>query len=323
MNGVFGGTCTSSVMSSSGRARSMNACRLDRKTRKRWSRRMSTEAGCTHFGSNGSIPIRPAAIAARMSRSERTTGARVCGAEDPPRLRAAPLLAATAARARADRLRDREHDLLGDAAIPRLLPAAYEGRELVIQRVDVLDARVDDLEAEVTQWIALREALEDHLADPLRRDLGESALAHRRLEVFDEPVDLVGVQGLRARLLDRARELAAVELLAGAVPLQDLDARGLASLEGREPFLAPVADPPPANGRAVLRLARVDDAGIGVRARRAAHGTQDMGWRTTKSSGFLPRSSQHKAPGRPTEGHARGFAVKGGSSGLCRARTEG
>src|SRR3989442_6860472 len=72
MKGVFGGTWTSSVMSSSGRARSMNACRLDRSTRKRWSRRMSTEAGWTHFGSKGSIPMRPASIAARMSRSERT-----------------------------------------------------------------------------------------------------------------------------------------------------------------------------------------------------------------------------------------------------------
>src|SRR5437762_13823966 len=60
-------------MSSSGRARSMNACRLERNTRKRWSRRMSTDAGCTHFGSNGSIPMRPASMAARMSRSERTT----------------------------------------------------------------------------------------------------------------------------------------------------------------------------------------------------------------------------------------------------------
>src|SRR6266850_1425878 len=79
MNGVFGGTWTSSVMSSSGRARSMNAWRLERNTRKRWSRRMSTDAGCTHFGSNGSIPMRPASIAARMSRSERTTTTEYAG----------------------------------------------------------------------------------------------------------------------------------------------------------------------------------------------------------------------------------------------------
>src|SRR5438874_8117013 len=66
-------------MSSSGRARSMKAWRLERKTRKRWSRRMSTDAGWTHFGSNGSIPMRPASIAARISRSERTTATEYAG----------------------------------------------------------------------------------------------------------------------------------------------------------------------------------------------------------------------------------------------------
>src|SRR2546429_82871 len=34
---------------------------------------MSTLAGCTHAGSNGSMPIRPDTTAARMSRSDRTT----------------------------------------------------------------------------------------------------------------------------------------------------------------------------------------------------------------------------------------------------------
>src|SRR5438477_10323816 len=57
----------------------MKAWRLERKTRKRWSRRISIEAGWTHFGSNGSIPMRPASIAARMSRSERTTATEYAG----------------------------------------------------------------------------------------------------------------------------------------------------------------------------------------------------------------------------------------------------
>src|SRR5438309_11286604 len=80
MNGVFEeGIWTSSVMSSSGRARSMKAWRLDRNTRNRWSRRISIDAGWMHFGSNGSIPMRPASIAARMSRSERTTSTEYAG----------------------------------------------------------------------------------------------------------------------------------------------------------------------------------------------------------------------------------------------------
>src|SRR5256885_3303668 len=66
-------------MSASGRARSMKAWRLDRNTRNRWSRRISIDAGWMHFGSNGSIPMRPASIAARMSRSERTTSTEYAG----------------------------------------------------------------------------------------------------------------------------------------------------------------------------------------------------------------------------------------------------
>src|SRR5437773_2268817 len=66
-------------MSSSGRARSMKAARLERNSRKRWTSRLSIEAGWTHFGSNGSIPMRPASIAARMSRSERTTATEYAG----------------------------------------------------------------------------------------------------------------------------------------------------------------------------------------------------------------------------------------------------
>src|SRR3989442_2937026 len=76
MNASISATSTSSVMSSSGRARSMYAWRLERKTRKKRSRRMSTLAGWTQDGSKGSMPIRPDAIAARMSRSESTTVAK-------------------------------------------------------------------------------------------------------------------------------------------------------------------------------------------------------------------------------------------------------
>src|SRR5216684_387998 len=69
-------TSTSSVMSSSVFARSMNACLLERNTRKKRSSRISIDAGCTQLGSNGSIPMRPDATAARISRSDRTTTAK-------------------------------------------------------------------------------------------------------------------------------------------------------------------------------------------------------------------------------------------------------
>src|SRR2546430_9407127 len=40
---------------------------------------MSIDAGWTHLGSKGSVPMRPASIAARISRSERTTTTEYAG----------------------------------------------------------------------------------------------------------------------------------------------------------------------------------------------------------------------------------------------------
>ena len=117
---------------------------------------MSTEAGWTHLGSNGSIPIRPASIAARMSRSERTTAIEYAGVRSSQREHGltgravARVLSPTAARRAGDNgLGDGQRDLLRDASIACLLADAHERRELLIQRVDVLEARVDDLEAKV------------------------------------------------------------------------------------------------------------------------------------------------------------------------------
>src|SRR5438874_9907101 len=183
-----------------------------------------------------------------------------------------PLAAATARLASDHGLgADGQHDLLRDATIAGLLANAHEGRELVVQRVKVLDARVDDLEAEVREGVALGKTLEHHLADPPRRDLGRAALPDARLELVDEAVDLFGGQAFGRGLADGAGKLAAVELLAAAVALQDLDAGGLAPFKGGEALLAPVADAPAADRIAVLRLARVDDAGVEVAAAGALH----------------------------------------------------
>src|SRR5439155_23550292 len=72
-------TRASAGLSPGGGGRSMRRYRLGRNTRKRWCSRISIGAGRTHFGSNGPIPMRPAAIAARMSRSERTTATEYAG----------------------------------------------------------------------------------------------------------------------------------------------------------------------------------------------------------------------------------------------------
>src|SRR5438477_1072276 len=240
---------------------------------------MSTEAGCTHFSSNGSMPMRPAAIALRMSRSERTTSSQYAGTvvsvlpeEDGADQRRGVALAAAATGRGANRLRDRKRDLLCDAAVAHLLTQSDERRKLVVQGIDIRGPRIHDLEPQVAQRIALSQPLEDHLPDPLRRDLGETALPEARLEVLDEPADLVWGERLRPGLLDRAGQLAPVKLLPGPVPFENLDTRRLAPLERGEALLAAVTDAPAADRGPVLRLTRVDDACVGVAARRTAHG---------------------------------------------------
>src|SRR5437867_4802597 len=116
---------------------------------------------------------------------------RVCRAT-----RARVLPPPTAGRSRGNDLRDGQHDLLRDAPIASLLPDAHQRGELVVERIDVLDARVDDLEAEIRERVALGEPLEDHFADPPGRDLGCAALPDARLEVVDEPIDLLAGESL-------------------------------------------------------------------------------------------------------------------------------
>src|SRR5438552_3273960 len=142
------------------------------------------------------------------SRSQRT--ARRCGGF---------LAAATARGPGHDRLGDRQRDLLRDAAIARLLTDAHEGRELVVERVYVLETRVHDLEAEVRQRVTLCQAVQHHLADTSRCDLGCSALLHIPFEIIDEPIDFLAGERFRRGFSDRARELPPIELLAAAVPL--------------------------------------------------------------------------------------------------------
>src|SRR3989475_1811944 len=221
------------------------------------------------YGSSG--PPCVAMTAFIVSTTRRTLSVSVPSRSQRTARSGGPLAAATARGPGDDRLGDGQGDLFGDSAIASHLANAHEGRKLVVERVDVFQPRVDDLEAEVRQRVAFREALEHHLADPSGRDLGCATLPDRGLELVDEAIDLFARQRLRCGLPDRARELPPVELLAAAVALQDVDAGGLAPRKGGESLLTPVADPPPPDGIAVLGLARVDDARVGVAAGGALH----------------------------------------------------
>src|SRR5437867_1526796 len=147
---------------------------------------------------------------------------------------------------------DRQRRLFGEAAIAGLSATSHKRLELVVERIRVLETRVDDLESQVAHRIGLRETLEHHLADPLRSDLGGTALTDRRLEVVDQAVDRVGSELLRRRLPDRAPELASIEFLTSPVALHDLDAGRLRALAGRESLAARVAGATAADRVAVL-----------------------------------------------------------------------
>src|SRR5262249_1027823 len=68
-----------------------------------------------------------------------------------------------------------------------------------------------------------------------------------------------------------AEELGAVELLAPAVLLDDVDRHRLDPLVGREALAAVQALAPAPDGLAGLRVARVDDLAVAVLAVRAPH----------------------------------------------------
>src|SRR5947208_4398823 len=106
---------------------------------------------------------------------------RSAGASPPPG--GANLLAAAAARAVGGELGEKR-DLLRHASVTRFLADADERRELLVQRVDVLEMRIHDLEPQIAERIPLRETLEHHLPDTLRGNLGDAALPHRSLEVI-------------------------------------------------------------------------------------------------------------------------------------------
>src|SRR6266700_3252187 len=79
MNGSSGLTSTSSVRSGISSRTSMNGYRELAKTRNCESTCRSTDDGCTHAGSNGSIVMRPDSMCARMSRSDRIIRAMLPG----------------------------------------------------------------------------------------------------------------------------------------------------------------------------------------------------------------------------------------------------
>ena len=118
-----------------------------------------------------------------------------------------------------------------------------------------------------------RELLHRQRADPRRRDLARRRPSAarprsrrprpRRAPSGDRPAG--------QRLAQAGDELVAVELLARPVALDDDEPGGLDPLVGREPGRAGGALAATADGRGIVEVARVDDAGLPLAALGAAH----------------------------------------------------
>src|SRR4029077_988827 len=108
--------------------------------------------------------------------------------------------------------------------------------------------------------------------DLLGADVAFAAAFELAHDAVDHPLNPVGIDGaLAQRHLHRAHELVAIEWYPPAAPLGDHQLTQLDALEGGETATAVGADPPPANGRVVLRRTRILHLSVDVAAVGAAH----------------------------------------------------
>ena len=130
------------------------------------------------------------------------------------------------------------------------LPVVELGHEL-LELARVLEVAVDGGVADVGDPIEGAKRAHDELADPVTLHLDTGMPRQGVFDGFDHGVHRHRGHGaLGTRDLDRPEQLVAVELLGGAVPLEDLDRSLLDVLVRREARLADEALPTTPNGTA-------------------------------------------------------------------------
>src|SRR3954470_6437267 len=145
-------------------------------------------------------------------------------------------------------------------------PQLADGRCEVVQ---ALESAVDGGEAHIGDLVEVTQRPEDRQAHVMGRDLGGAGAANRLLDLLGELSEGVLVDGPpRAGLADAVDHLRAAERLGGPRALEDRE-RG--RLHGGEAAAALGAGAAATDRGAVIRLARVDDPGVGVPAERTVH----------------------------------------------------
>ena len=147
-----------------------------------------------------------------------------------------------------------------------------QGVDLALERLEVLEALVDAGEPDVGDLVDAAELLHRERADPRRRHLGDAGGAQLGLDRVGGGLGRAVRHGPAGqRLAQPGDEPVAIELLARPVALDDDQPGGLDPLVGREPHRARGAFAPAPDGRRIIEVARVDDAGLPLAALGAAH----------------------------------------------------
>jgi hypothetical protein len=159
-----------------------------------------------------------------------------------------------------------------------------EAFQLPLEVGRVLEVLVDTGEAHVGDGVQVAQGVQQLDADLLALDLALPAAPHGLFDVTGDLYDVgPGDRPVLAGLLEAGDQLAQVELLLGAVPLEHQQRRLLDPLEGREAPAAARAGAAAPDRRPVLGGTGVDHAVAVVvgTAERAAHGIlpQAVAWR--------------------------------------------
>src|ERR1035437_4734921 len=151
------------------------------------------------------------------------------------------------------------------------LSLGVEVVHLALERLDILEARVDAGEADVGDLIQRPQLVHRHLADDRRVHFRASGGAQLGFDLIGRLLGGLFRQGsARQSLAESRHQLLAVELLAGAVALDHHQSRRLDPLVSGEPRAARLALAAAPNA-GLIQVARIHDASLSLATSRTTH----------------------------------------------------
>jgi hypothetical protein len=148
--------------------------------------------------------------------------------------------------------------------------ALFQRVDRLFKGLDIGKRAIDGGKPDVGDVVEAAEGIHRKFSQNVRWNLWPAVPIHPGLDVADDSFELSdGDIAFRTGVSEAAEDLFARELLAAAVPLEDLDCRELNSLDGAESLatsdaLAPTAD-------AIIVGPAIGHLGVAEVAKRAAH----------------------------------------------------